>query len=133
MFKSKNQNNVDRLKNEFDAMVAQIKAAEIERQGLVGRWIEAAETSFHRTYSKQSFQSAPFAEQMKQVHFIRAMEVEINKSDGAMRIVAIGYGLFNRWLAAVMSSDAALIHHVEQQLAYFREIANSFSDGHDKL
>jgi hypothetical protein len=132
LFKSKNQNNVDRLKAEFDSMVAQIRAADPGKQGLVGRGIEAAEESFRRTYSKQSFQSEPFEKQMKQIDFIRAMEVQINKSDGPIRIMAIGYGLFNRWLAAVMSSDTALIQHVEQQLGYFKKVASSFSDGRDK-
>jgi hypothetical protein len=127
MFKKKSENNRDKLQNEFDDIVRQVKSAARERQGLVGRGIQEAEKSFYKKYSKSSFQTAPFSEQMKQVDFIRKMEVEINSSDGPVKIMSIGYALFNRWQSAVISKDNLLIENFEGELRNFKDIANSFA------
>ena len=133
LFKKKTDDNEIRLKSEFEALVRQIKSSELEKQGVVGRGIQAAEESFRKKYTTASFQAATFAEQMKQIEFNRNMEVEINKMDGPIRIMAIGYALFNKWLAAVMSSNSDLMHQFEGELRNFKEIADSFGDGGDQI
>ena len=55
------------------------------------------------------------------------MEVRINGMEGPMRIMAIGYAMFNRWQAAVMTSDAALIRQFEHELENLKKIADSYS------
>lgn len=127
MFKKKNENNRDKLQSEFDDIIRQVKAVPRERQGLVGRGIQEAEKSFQKKYSKTSFQQTSFSEQMKQVEFIRRMEIEINSSAGPIQIMAIGYALFNRWQAAVMSSDNLMIEHFERELENLKNIADSFA------
>jgi len=131
LFKKKDDQNELKLKREFESLVLQIKSSEIAKQALVGRGIQAAEESFLKTYSTASFQAAPFSEQMKQVEFIKKMEDGLNKKDGPIRVLSIGYALFNRWLAAVMSSDANLMRQFEKELLHFKNIASSFRDASD--
>lgn len=125
--KKEKETNEARLKREFDDLVREVKSVERERQGLVGRGIQEAEKSFLKIYTVASFRSASFQEQMKQVDFIRSMETNLNKADGPIRILSIGYAMFNRWQAAVMSSDASLIRHVESELKHFKDIADSYA------
>ena len=68
---------------------------------------------------------------MKQIDFIRGMEVEINKMDGPIRVTSIGYALFNRWLAAVMSSDANLIQQFEKELLHLKNVSKSLGEAKD--
>jgi hypothetical protein len=127
LFKKEDDKGAIKLKNDFEQTLREVKAVEREKQALVGRGIKEAEKSFLKTYSKASFQAARFDEQMKQINFIRAMEVRINGMEGPMRIMAIGYAMFNRWQAAVMTSDAALIRQFEHELENLKKIADSYS------
>jgi hypothetical protein len=125
--KKSKESNEARFSREFDDLVRQVKSVDREKQGLVGRGIQEAEKSFLKKYTTESFRLALFDEQMKQVDFIRSMETSLNKADGPIRILSIGYALFNRWQTAIMSSDPALIRQVEDQLRYFKDIADSYS------
>lgn len=124
----KKQDRRSELKADFESIVRHAKAAEQTIQGLVGRGIQAAEKSFHKTYSTASFQSVPFAEQMSQVDFFRKMEVGLNKKDGPIRVMSIGYALFNRWLAAAMLQDEDIMRQFETEMLYFKDIADTFGD-----
>lgn len=127
LFKKKNESNRDRLRKDFQHVVQQVKLVELERQVLVGQGIQEAENSFLKNYSKKSFQDAPFAEQMKQIEFVRGMEDLLGKGEGPVRILGIGYALFNKWQAALMLSDAEMIKEFECDLECLKLLADSYS------
>ena len=126
-FFKKNGNSVrTKISNDFADVVRAVKAADREKQALVGRGIQEAESLFSRKYERYSFQNASYADQMKYIAFIRDMEVRINGLDGPLRITAIGYSLFNKWLGAIMLSDDELIREFEVDFKYLKGITHSY-------
>ncbi len=125
LFKKKDDRT--EMKNEFESMARQIRSVEPMRQAMVGRGISMAQDSFEKKYTKASFQSAPMSERTAFINHIREMEVAIKNQEGPIAICSIGYGLFNRWLAAAAMSDAELIQQFEAELTHFKKLAHSLS------
>ena len=113
------------IQKDFESMVRQIRSVEPMRQALVGRGITLAQKSFEKQYTQASFQAAPIAERTAFIDHIKQMEVAINKKDGPIAICSIGYGLFNRWLAAAAMSDVELLQQFETELDYFKTLAET--------
>ncbi len=115
------------IKKDFEPMVLQIRSVEPMRQALVGRGIAMAQASFEKAYTKASFQAAPMSERTAFIDHIKKMEVAINKQAGPIAICSIGYGLFNRWLAAAAMSVAELLQQFEVELTNFKKLADSLT------
>ncbi len=124
LFKKKDYR--EETKHDFESMVQKIRAVEPMKQAMVGRGITMAENSFNKQYTKASFQAAPFPERQSFIDHIKKMEVAIHKQEGPIAICSIGYGLFNRWLAAAAMSDAELLQQFEVELTHFKKLADSF-------
>jgi len=115
------------MKKDFESMVRQIRAVDPMKQAMVGRGIAMAQDSFEKKYTKASFQAAPMSERTAFMDHIKQMEVAINKQAGPIAICSIGYGLFNRWLAAAAMSDNELLQQFQADLTYFKKLAESLA------
>jgi hypothetical protein len=58
---------------------------------------------------------------------VRKMEVAIGERDGPIKLCGIGYALFNRWLAATVMSDEALLQQFETEMTRLTQLAESFT------
>lgn len=91
-------------------------------QALVGHAINMANSLFFRTYSDiAEFESQPKSAQLDYINKLSVMEKKLDKSEP---VLALGFGLFKMWIAAVVDDDQELMEEFFVELSYFSKKGN---------